>query len=60
MLGEGGTDLTGLEGTVRDFLAGEERSVDLKRLRAVIDSLEGYFAAQAREVRRVGGNRADG
>ena len=60
MLGEGGTDLTGLESTVRDFLAGEERSIDLKRLRAVIDSLEGYFAAQAREVRKVGGNRTDG
>ncbi|HEY8634208.1 MAG TPA: DUF222 domain-containing protein [Candidatus Dormibacteraeota bacterium] len=60
MLGEGGTDLAGLESTVRDFLAGDELSVDLKRLRVVIDSLEGYFAAQARQVRRVGGNRADG
>jgi len=60
MLGEGGTGLAGLESTVRDFLAGDELSVDLKRLRVVIDSLEGYFAAQARQVRRVGGNRADG
>jgi hypothetical protein len=60
MLGEGGTGLANLETAVRDFLAREGRSVDLKRFRVVIDSLEGDFALQTREVRKVGGNRADG
>src|ERR1700693_3945915 len=60
MLGEGGTDLTDLETAARVFLARDGRSVDLKRFRAVIDALEGDFALQTREVRKVGGNRADG
>src|SRR3989441_2302304 len=60
MLGEGGTELSDLESAARDFLAREDRSVDLKRLRAVIDSLEGDFASRARDVRRVGGPIATG
>ena len=60
MLGEGGTDLSDLESAVRDFLTREDREVDLKRLRAVIDSLEGDFASRARDVRRVGGPIATG
>ena len=60
MLGEGGTDLTDLETAARVFLARDGRSVDLKRFRAVSDALEGDFALQTREVRKVGGNRADG
>ena len=60
MLGEGGTELSDLESAVRDFLAREDREVDLKRLRAVIDSLEGDFASRARDVRRVGGPIATG
>ena len=60
MLGEGGTDLSDLESAVRDFLGRDDRSVDLKRLRAVIDSLEGDFASRARDVRRVGGPIATG
>jgi hypothetical protein len=60
MLGEGGTDLDRFQEAVREFLARDERSVDLKSYRAVIDSLDGDFAAQTREVRKVGANRADG
>jgi len=60
MLGEGGTELSDLESAVGEFLARDDREVDLKRLRAVIDSLEGDFAAQARQVRRVGGPIATG
>ncbi|TMB86817.1 MAG: DUF222 domain-containing protein [Chloroflexi bacterium] len=60
MLGEGGTDLSDLESAVGEFLAREDREVDLKRLRAVIDSLEGDFASRARDVRRVGGPIATG
>ena len=48
------------ETAARVFLARDGRSVDLKRFRAVIDALEGDFALQTREVRKVGGNRADG
>src|SRR6202795_2061556 len=60
MLGEGGTDLSDLETAVRAFLAREHREVDLKRLRAVIDSLEGDFASGTRDVRRVGGHLING
>ena len=45
MLGEGGTPLSNLEAAVREFQAREDRCVDPKGLRAVIDALEGEFAA---------------
>jgi hypothetical protein len=60
MLGEGGTDLDNLEAAIRVFLGREDRHIDLKRLRAGIDALEGDFATQAREVRKVGGHLASG
>jgi hypothetical protein len=42
------------------FLNREDRSVDLKEFRVGIDSLEGDFATQTREVRKVGGHLASG
>src|SRR6202140_2035792 len=60
MLGEGGTDLSDLETTVRAFLASNDQEVDLKRFRSVIDSLEGDFASRTRDVRKVGAHRIDG
>src|SRR4029077_2522550 len=60
MLGEGGTDLENLLAAIRVFLAREDRSVDLKEFRVGIDSLEGDFAVQAREVRVVGGHLDSG
>src|SRR6266568_3875950 len=61
MLGEGGTPLSRLQAAVREFQAREERRVDPKTLRGVIDALEGEFAAEVREAQRssdhlIGGN----
>jgi Domain of unknown function (DUF222)/HNH endonuclease len=52
MLGEGGTPLEKLQAAVREFLAREERRVDLKEYRAVIDGLDGDFSASAREAQK--------
>jgi hypothetical protein len=60
MLGEGGTALSDLEDAARCFLQRGEQSVDLKRLRAVIDALEGAFAVEARHVQQTGAHLADG
>src|SRR3977135_234520 len=60
MLGEGGTTLSDLETSVQAFLACGEAEVDLKRFRAVIDSLEGDFACRTRDVRKVGGHLSTG
>ena len=60
MLGEGGTTLSDLETAVRAYLARDQRGVDLKRYRAVIDALEGDFASEARDVQKAGGHLADG
>jgi hypothetical protein len=60
VLGEGGTPLSDLEDAARCFLQRGERSVDLKRFRAVIDALEGDFAVGARRVQRTGAHLADG
>src|SRR6202049_3409709 len=60
MLGEGGTALSDLEDASLCFLQRGERSVDLKRFRAVIDALEGDFAVEARRVQRTGAHLADG
>lgn len=55
-MGEGGTDLENLEAAIRVFLDREDRSVDLKGLRGVIDGLkyELFFqewTSQSRGVR---------
>ena len=60
MLGEGGTPLSNLEAAVREFQAREDRCVDPKGLRAVIDALEGEFAAEARSCQETGTHLADG
>ncbi|TMF44676.1 MAG: DUF222 domain-containing protein [Chloroflexi bacterium] len=54
MLGEGGTPLSRLLAAARDFQAREDRRVDLKGLRAVIDLLEGEFAGEACAMKRSG------
>ncbi len=61
MLGEGGTALSKLQAAVREFLACEDRQVDNKELRVVIDALEGAFCKNARSSEQrgqhlVGGN----
>jgi hypothetical protein len=54
MSGEGGTPLAKLQAAVREFLTREERRVDLKEYRAVIDGLDGDFSTTAREAQRAG------
>src|SRR5258708_31500122 len=54
MLGEGGTPLSRLLGAVREFQTREERRVDPKDLRVVIDALEGEFSANARDCQKAG------
>src|SRR5216683_598108 len=54
MLVEGGTPLSTLQAAVRGFQAREERRVDLKSLRVVIDALECEFAAGARDAKKSG------
>ena len=54
MSGEGGTPLEEFEAAARKFLARDERSVDPKRYRAVIDSLDGDFSAVARDAQKAG------
>src|SRR5258706_8362483 len=54
MLGEGGTPLEEFEEAARRFLARDERGVDPKRYRAVIDSLDGDFSSVARDAQRAG------
>ncbi|HYT11834.1 MAG TPA: DUF222 domain-containing protein, partial [Candidatus Nitrosopolaris sp.] len=53
-MGEGGTPLSRLQAAVREFQAREERRVDPKTLRGVIDALEGEFAAEVREAQMSG------
>src|SRR5260370_13445435 len=60
MLGEGGTPLEKLEAAYREFLAREERQVENKRLRVVIDGLEGEFAANARDSKKSGEHVSSG
>jgi len=54
MLGEGGTALSKLQAAVREFRALEDRCVDNKELRVVIEALEGEFCANARASQRAG------
>jgi hypothetical protein len=60
MLGEGGTPLSHLQAAVREFQAREDRRLDLKGLRAVIDALEGEFSVEARSCQETGTHLADG
>jgi hypothetical protein len=54
MLGEGGTPLEKLEAAYHEFLAREECQVDNRRLRVVIDGLEGEFSSSARNSQKSG------
>ena len=60
MVGEGGTPLSKLETAVRDFQARDDRRVDPIGLRAVIDALEGEFAAETQQAGKAGDHFADG
>jgi len=60
MLGEGGTPLSDLQKAVREFQTREDRRVDLKDLRGVIDALELEFAVEARRCQESGTHLADG
>jgi hypothetical protein len=60
MLGEGGTALEKLEAAYREFLSREDRRVDPKRLRVLIDGLEGEAAAEARASQMAGDHHAGG
>ena len=60
MSGVGGTPLSKLQAAVREFQAREERRVDSKGLRAVIDALEGEFAGEARDVQKSGDHLVNG
>ncbi len=54
MLGEGGTPLSKLQVAVREFQGREERRVDPRDLRVIIDALEGEFSANARDCQKAG------
>jgi hypothetical protein len=54
MSGEGGTPLSEFQAAARKFLTRDERAVDLKEYRAVIDSLDGDFSSVAREAQKTG------
>jgi hypothetical protein len=60
MLGEGGTPLSKLQAAVREFLARDDRDVDLSEYRAVIDSLDGDFSSEAREQQKAGAHLVGG
>jgi hypothetical protein len=60
MLEEGGTPLSKLQAAVREFQAHEERQVDLKEYRAVIDALEGDFSTTSRDAQKAGAHLING
>src|ERR1700736_754282 len=60
MLGEGGTALSKLEADVREFLTRDDRRVDPKRLRAIIDALEGEFSTEVKDTQKSGDHLVDG
>jgi hypothetical protein len=60
MLGEGGTALSRLQAAVREFLVREDRRVDPKDLRVIIDALEGEFSANARDCQKAGEHLVSG
>ena len=59
-MGEGGSALDKLEAAYREFLSREDRRVDPKRLRVVIDGLEGEAAAEAHASQLAGDHLAAG
>jgi hypothetical protein len=60
MLEERGAALAELQEAVRNFQAREDRPVDLRGLRHVMDALEAEFSAEARSAQLRGDNLADG
>src|ERR1700730_4461477 len=60
MLGEGGTALSDVEAVVSAFLAREPGGTDLKRYRALIDSLEGTFSVDSRRCQETGAHLTNG
>jgi hypothetical protein len=60
MLGEGGTALSRLSAAIREFQADDTRDLDLRGLRAAIDSLEGTFSTDTRRAQLTGTHLADG
>src|ERR1700724_34220 len=60
MLGEGGTALSKLEADVREFRARDDRRIDPKRLRVVIDALEGEFSGEVKNTQKSGDHLVDG
>src|SRR3989475_13090580 len=60
MLGEGGSPLSKLQAAVRQFQARDDRRVDPKDLRSVIDALEREFAAEALDTQKSGDHLVNG
>jgi hypothetical protein len=60
VLGEGGTPLCDLEKAVASFISRDEREVDSKRLRVLIDTLEVEFSLQASRERESGRHLVEG
>src|SRR3989442_510494 len=60
MVGEGGTPLSKLQAAVREFQVRDDRRVDPKGLRAVIDALEGEFATEVRDAQKSGDHQVNG
>ena len=60
MSGEAELALADFEAASRKFLARTDRSVDPKRYRAVIDSLDGDFGAVVRDAQKSGAHLVDG
>src|SRR3989441_2044259 len=60
MVGEGGTPLSKLQAAVREFQVRDDRRVDPKGLRAVIDALEGEFATEVRHAQKSGDHQVNG
>src|SRR3984893_12008290 len=60
MVGEGGTPLSELTAPVREFQARQDRRVDPKGLREVIDALGRESAVEARSCQETGTHLADG
>jgi hypothetical protein len=60
MLGEGGKALSKLRQAVREFQTSEDRELDLKGLREVMDSLEGTFSSDSRRCQETCAHLADG
>ena len=58
MLGVGGKELSKLGSAVREFQSREDRLVDPKELRAIIDALEAEFSEVARRCQESGVHHA--